>query len=522
VRPRWLRNAARVIEIARVLLRYDLVAPVLDLLGRPAWLAPLALVIDPLSRRVRARSNAPLRFGERWNLAAQELGPSFIKIGQALATRPDLIGEELSADLSGLQDRVPPVSAAAARAVIEDELQHPIAEIFAEFDDEPIAAASIAQVHFAVTPDGRKVAVKVLRPGIAELFARDLELFASMAELAERWRPDLRRLKPRAIARTIAEGVMMEMDLRFEAAAASELAENFAGDAGFRVPAIDWTRTAKRVLTQERVTGIRIDDLAAVEQAGLDIRLILRNAAESFFNQVFRDGFFHADLHPGNLFVGADGALIAVDFGIMGRLDKPTRYYLADMLLGFLTGDYERVARIHFEAGYVPRTQSLALFTQACRSIGEPLLSKPLVEISIGRLLAQLFEVTENFQMETQPQLLLLQKTMVVAEGVGRSLDPSVNMWELAQPLIEEWMRRNRGPEAKLIDATEAIAHGLERLPHLLARAAEFDRTPNEVRLDPDTIEALAAAMGRRQTVLRSIATGVIAIILWSLLRSLL
>jgi ubiquinone biosynthesis protein len=522
LRPRWVRNAARVIEIARVLLHYDLVAPVLDLLGRPAWIAPFALVIDPLSRRARARRNGTLRFGERWNLAAQELGPSFIKIGQALATRPDLIGEELSADLSGLQDRVPPVSAAAARAVIEDELQHPIAEIFAEFDDEPIAAASIAQVHFAVTPDGRKVAVKVLRPGIAELFARDLDLFTSMAELAERWRPDLRRLKPRAVARTIAEGVMMEMDLRFEAAAASELAENFADDAGFHVPAIDWGRTAKRVLTQERVTGIRIDDLAAINEAGLDIRRILTNAAESFFNQVFRDGFFHADLHPGNLFVDASGALIAVDFGIMGRLDRPTRYYLADMLLGFLTGDYERVARIHFEAGYIPRTQSLALFTQACRSIGEPLLSKPLVEISIGRLLAQLFEVTENFQMETQPQLLLLQKTMVVAEGVGRSLDPSVNMWELAQPLIEDWMRRNRGPEGRLNDATQAIAEGLERLPRWLAAATEFDRNPNEVRLHPDTVDALAAAMGQRHTIMRTIAIAVIAIILWSLLRSLI
>jgi ubiquinone biosynthesis protein len=258
------------------------------------------------------------------------------------------------------------------------------------------------------------------------------------------------------------------MDLRFEAAGASELRDNFKDDPDFRVPRVDWQRTARQVLTLERVKGIRIDDRAALLAGGHDVREILRKAASAFFNQVFRDGYFHADLHPGNLFIAPDGAIVAVDFGIMGRLDRKTRYYLADMLLAFLTGDYDRVAGVHFEAGYIPPHQSRAWFAQACRAIGEPILGRPLHEISLGRLLAQLFQVTEQFEMETQPQLLLLQKTMVVAEGVGRLVDPTVNMWTLARPLIEDWMRENRGPEARLRDAARDTIEALERVPALL------------------------------------------------------
>jgi ubiquinone biosynthesis protein len=418
-----------------------------------------------LARRRQPTSPRP---GQRLAAAFEELGPSFIKLGQLLSTRADLLGEELAGDLATLQDRLPPFPGAQARALIEAEFSRSLDVLFAAFDETAVAAASIAQVHFARTADGQHVAVKVLRPGIAAAFARDLDLFLWLAGLGERLQPALRRLKPVEVVQTLAEVVRIEMDLRLEAAAAAELAENFAGDPNFRIPRVDWARTGRSVLTTERINGIRIDDRAAILAAGYRIEDLLSKAATAFFNQVFRDGFFHADLHPGNMFVDRDGAIVVVDFGIMGRLDRATRFYLADMLLGFLAGDYRRVAEIHFTAGYVPAGRSIDVFTQACRSIGEPILGKPLQEISIARLLAQLFEITEQFEMETQPQLLLLQKTMVVIEGVGRRLDPTINIWTLAQPLIAEWMRNNRGPEARLRQGLETVADLAERLPRLV------------------------------------------------------
>ena len=289
------------------------------------------------------------------------------------------------------------------------------------------------------------------------------------------------------------------MDLRFEAAAASELAENFAGDPDFRVAAVDWRRTGRTVLTLERVGGTRIDDPKGLAAAGHRVEDVLRKAVAAFFLQIFRDGFFHADLHPGNVFIDAQGRITAIDFGIMGRLDRATRYYLADMLVGFLTGDYRRVADAHFAAGYVPRGRSIDAFTQACRSIGEPILGKPLAEISIARLLAQLFEVTEQFEMETQPQLLLLQKTMVQVEAIGRRLDPEVNIWTLARPLIEEWIRDNRGPEAQLRELSADLAEAFARLPRLLRNAdALVERWAGEgVVLHAESLAAQAAHRAR-------------------------
>jgi ubiquinone biosynthesis protein len=487
------RNIGRLITIARVFARYDVIGPLIDVGLVPAWLGP--------THWFAGRNRAGLRPGERLSRAARELGPSFIKMGQALATRADLVGEELAADLAQLQDRLPPVSGAEARAVIEAEFDRPLSTLFARFDDEAVAAASIAQVHFAVTTAGAPVAVKVLRPDIEKVFARDLDLFAWLADLAERTQPRLRRLKPREVVATLARTIAFEMDLRLEAAAAAELARNFADDPGFRVPRVDWQLTTKRVLTSERVEGIRIDDREALAAAGRDVRQVLVNAGASFFNQVFRDGFFHADMHPGNLFVAPDNAIVAVDFGIMGRLDRPTRYFLADMLLGFLSGDYRRVAEVHFEAGYVPPDQSLDAFTQACRSIGEPLLERPLHEISLGRLLAQLFEITEQFKMETQPQLLLLQKTMLVAEGVGRRLDPTVNMWELARPLIEDWMRENRGPEARLRQGVELVAQAVAQLPRLIVGLdrVSTDLAEGGLRVHPDSLRELSDALRRQR-----------------------
>jgi len=416
----------------------------------------------------RRRGPVQARLGQRLAAAFEGLGPSFIKLGQLLSTRADLLGEELTVDLASLQDRLPPFSGNEARALIEAEFGCPLASLFLAFDETAIAAASIAQVHFARTGEGAEVAVKVLRPGIAEAFARDLDLFLWLAGLGERLQPALRRLKPVEVVQTLAEVVSFEMDLRLEAAAAAELGENFAGDANFRVPRVDWLRTGRTVLTLEWINGTRIDDRVALLAAGHRIEDLLAKAATAFFNQVFRDGFFHADLHPGNMFVDPDGAIVVVDFGIMGRLDRATRFYLADMLLGFLSGDYRRVAEVHFAAGYVPQRRSVDAFTQACRSIGEPILGKPLQEISVARLLAQLFEITEQFEMETQPQLLLLQKTMVVIEGVGRRLDPEINIWALGRPLIEAWMRDNRGPEARLREGLEMLAELVERVPRLV------------------------------------------------------
>jgi ubiquinone biosynthesis protein len=493
---RSLRNFARLVRICLTLARHDALSPL-----RAVPAAAPFLWFGLLIARDRDRER--LRPGQRLAAAFEELGPSFIKLGQLLSTRADLLGEEITVDLASLQDRLPPFPGSEAQALIEAEFGCPLGGLFASFDQTAVAAASIAQVHFARTTDGHDVAVKVLRPRIAEAFARDLNLFLWLAGLSEWLVPAMRRLKPVEVIQTLAEVVRFEMDLRLEAAAAAELAENFAGDPDFRVPRVDWLRTGRTVLTLARVNGIHIDDRAAIIAAGHRIESLLEKAAVAFFNQVFRDGFFHADLHPGNMFVEADGAIAVVDFGIMGRLDRDTRFYLADMLIGFLSGDYRRVAEVHFAAGYVPPGRSVDAFTQACRSIGEPILGKPLQEISVARLLAQLFEITEQFEMETQPQLLLLQKTMVVIEGVGRRLDPEINIWALGQPLIEEWMRANRGPEARARLGLETIADLAERLPRLVRNLETLVTTWSRegVVLHLETLAAHAAHRGRHLAI---------------------
>ncbi|NQV54432.1 MAG: 2-polyprenylphenol 6-hydroxylase [Rhodospirillales bacterium] len=454
------RNIFRLFRIARTLARHDALFPLEE-----AGVAPGLVTVVKLMA-LKKGSGRP---GQRLAQALQELGPSFIKLGQALSTRSDLFGDDVAADLSELQDNLPPFSGAEARATILAELDADVPELFSSFDDTPIAAASIAQVHMAVTIEGQNVAVKVLRPGIEKAFERDLQLFRWIARLVEQTRPDLRRLRPLEVIRTFEETVRMEMDLRMEAAAAEELAENFAGDTTFRVPGVDWRRTARRVLCLERVKGIPIDERQRLIEAGFDPDEILKTAAAALFKQVFRDGYFHGDQHPGNLFVGAAGEIIAVDFGIMGRLDKPSRRYMGEMLMSFLNRDYRRVAEIHFEAGYVPAEKSVEAFAQACRSIAEPILDKPQNEISIARLLSQLFQVTETFEMETQPQLLLLQKTMLVAEGVGRILSPEANMWFLAQPMIEDWTEKYMGVDARLAEVVDEVASGLRRLPRVIS-----------------------------------------------------
>ena len=499
---RTLPIVLRLFVIGRTLARHDALA-VVEELGLAPTLVWLVRLLP--TRRVEGRP------GQKLARALIELGPAFIKLGQFLSTRADLMGEQLAADLAELQDRLPPFTADEARATIEAELGQTLEALFSAFDPKPISAASISQVHFAVTreaggdeaageppetpkaPAGREVAVKVLRPGIERAFQRDLALFYWLAQLAERTQPRLRRFKPVAVVREFEEIVGIEMDLAMEAAAASELAENFEGDETYRTPPIDWRRTSRRVLTMGRVSGIRIDDRAALLAANLDLAEVLSKAAAIFFNQVFRDGFFHGDQHPGNMFVDAEGNIVAVDFGIMGRLDRETRTFLAEMLLAQLARDYARLAEVHVQAGYLPAGEPLEVFAQALRSVSEPIFDRPLADISLARLLARLLQLSESFNMPVQPQLLLLQKNMLMAEGVSRSLDPSLNIWTLAEPLVAEWMRANRGPEARLRRATEEMTRTLERLPGLVGKVetAADALSAGGVRLHSESLEAL-------------------------------
>ncbi len=433
----------------------------------PALMGESPLVRVPL--RALRKPDLPVRPGERLAMALGALGTSFIKFGQALSTRGDVFGEAIAEDLAQLQDRLPPFP--DAEAAVETALQARLSTLFTEFSPAPVAAASIAQVHFALTTEGEPVAVKVLRPGVERQFARDLSLFGWMAELVHWLFPFTRRFRPREVVATFARSVAIELDLRLEAAAAVELADNFADHPAFRVPGVDWQRTAQRVLTLERVSGLRIDKAEAIRAAGHDTRRLMAIAAEVFFRQVFVDGFFHADMHPGNIFVQADGGLVVVDFGIMGRLDKKGQDFMADVLIGFLQRDYHLVAAAHVKAGYLPRGQDPALFAQALRAVGEPILDRPISEISMAKLLMQLLHVTAQFNMPSQPSLILLQKTMLMAEGLGRNLDNTVNMWVIARPLIEDWMIQNRGPDARLAEGLDQLWQMAQRLPRLLEQA---------------------------------------------------
>lgn len=491
-------NSFRLLFVVRTLARYDALF-LLDNLEQAPFHIKIARLILPLFA-FGAPSHKHLREGERLALALQELGPSFIKLGQALSVRSDLLGGDIAEDLGNLRDKLPPFSYEEAKATVEKELEQPLDQVFVSFEKEPVAAASIAQVHFAEVEESipaptednpeavdicrRKVAVKILRPGIEEAFQKDLHLFFWIARLVERFQPSFRRLRLIKIVEILEQSVELEMDLRLEAAAAAEMGENFEDDPEFSVPVIDWQRTAKRVMTQSRIEGIRAGDTDTIIAAGHDLEKISAIVIRVFLKQVLRDGFFHADMHHGNLFVTDEGTLVAVDFGIMGRMDRQTRLFMAEMLFAFLTGDYRRAAEVHFEAGYVPKHKSLDAFTQACRSIGEPILGKPVNEISLGRLLVQLFQITETFEMETQPQLLLLQKTMVTAEGVAQSLNEKINFWEVAHPTVEGWMLENMGPEAK---AAQIVSDGLtflKKLPELVNRTDKLLKEFEENELE--------------------------------------
>ena len=474
-----------------------------DQANLPGPLALFARVTAPLRKNGAGDGNET-----RLSEALTSLGPSYIKLGQFLATRDDIIGRELARDLSTLQDRLPPFSQGEARAAVEEALGAPIDQLYAEFGP-PVAAASIAQVHKARVrePDGtlKQVAVKVLRPGIEQRFQKDLDSYVFAARMIERFHAPSRRLRPIAVVDTLAKSVAIEMDLRMEAAAISEIAENSKNDEGFRVPTVDWTRSARRVLTLEWIDGIPIADRDKLAAAGHDVKALGARLMQAFLRHAMRDGFFHADMHPGNLFIDEQGRIVAVDFGIMGRLGMKERRFLAEILYGFLNRNYQRVAEVHFEAGYVPRKHSVPQFAQALRAIGEPIMDRPASEISMAQLLGQLFQYTEVFDMQTRPELLLLQKTMVVVEGVGRSLDPELNMWIVSEPVVKEWMEQTFGAGAQFDAAAEgaaSVGRFMGDIPKLLGQAertaeALSSMAEEGLRLDDHTVERLAEAQGR-------------------------
>ena len=524
-------------------------AVVLARAGATGFIDDAALPAGPqrmvrMARRLEPAGLTDQDRGERLSDALNRLGPSYVKLGQFLATRPDIVGVEMAKALSALKDDMPPFSVEEAKAILADNLNEAAGQLI-ETLSESVAAASIAQVHRAEivadqedddpavsaneagletagddaakqsapvvempateTSQVQQVAVKVLRPDVRKRFMRDLTSFYAAARLIERMSADARRLKPVAVVETLERSVILEMDLRLEAAALSEMADNTAGEEDFSVPSVNWRLTGRDVLVTEWIDAIKMKDLDAIDAAGFDRSAIAAIVVQSFLRHALRDGFFHADMHEGNLFVDEAGHLIAVDLGIMGRLGRKERRFLAEILFGFIRRDYSRVAEVHFEAGYVPAIHSVEDFAQALRAIGEPIHGQRASDISMAKLLGLLFEITDIFDMETRPELLMLQKTMVVVEGVARQLDPEFDMWSAAEPVVSDWMARHVGPVGQLEQAARgisAVGRLAGQLPELASRAerlsAELDRMSGEgLRLDEETIAAVARAEAR-------------------------
>ena len=442
----------------------------------------------------------------------EDLGPIFIKFGQIISTRRDLLPEDIADEFASLQDRVPPFPGEAAAGIVRDAIGCPVEEIFSEFTREPLASASIAQVHAARLKDGREVVVKVVRPGIRKVIRRDVSLLHLVADLAHRYWPDARRLHPRDIVAEYEKTILDELDLLREAASASQLRRNFEGSDLLYVPEVHWEHTRGRVMVMERVSGIPVSDIDALRDAGIDLRALAERGVEIFFTQLVRHNFFHADMHPGNIFVDREHPerprYIAVDFGIMGSLSEQDKRYLAENFLAFFNRDYRRVAELHVESKWVPPDTRIDEFEAAIRSVCEPIFDRPLKEISFGRVLVRLFQTARRFHMEVQPQLVLLQKTLLNIEGVGRQLYPDLDLWETAKPFLDRWMREQLGARALLREIKRQAPKWGETLPALpglvyetlkLARSGEI-----EVRIRSEEIDQLRAEIRRanQRTVL--------------------
>jgi ubiquinone biosynthesis protein len=467
----------RLLRIVHVLVRHGLDEFVFRLhLLRPyrflLWLLPSFWFCDRSTAR-----------GQRLREALEELGPVFIKFGQALSTRPDLIPPDIASQLTRLQDDVPPFPGASAQAVVERSLGAPLSEHFATFDLEPLASASVAQVHGATLKDGTEVVVKVLRPGIETVIGQDLGLLYQLARLADRHWPDARRLRPLEVVADYDKTVHDELDMMREGANASQLRSNFPDSEMIYVPQVYWEHSRREVLVMERIDGIPIRDIEAIKKAGVDLRKLAHNGVEIFFTQAFRDGFFHADMHPGNIFVSEAGQYRAVDFGIMGTLGEKDKQYLAENLLAFFNRDYRAVAMAHLRAGWVPASTRVDEFEAAVRTVCEPIFARPISEISFGHLVVRLFQVARRFDMPVQPQLVLLQKTLLNIEGLGRQLYPQLDLWETAKPYLERWMSEQIGPRAFVRTLRRELPAVLPLLPELPGLVHELLRRQRDGEL---------------------------------------
>ena len=508
-----VRGTLRALGIVRVLLKHRL-----DSLLRDTAVGGWLWLLKPLTRA----SDADLPRGQRLRLALQELGPIFVKTGQILSTRRDLMPPDIAEELSLLQDRVAPFPGAAARARIEQALGRPIAELYAEFDETPLASASIAQVHAARLHDGREVVVKVLRPGIGRRIADDIALLRTLAAFAESTHPAADKIRPQEVVSEIEGTLFAELDLQREGANASLMRRTWLGSDELYVPEVFWSHSSENVLTMERVRGIPSDDIAALDAAGIDRKALAARGVRVFYTQVFRDNFFHADAHAGNIWVDPgkpeDPRFIAIDFGIVGQLDRRDRYYLAENFMAIFQRDYRRIAELHIEAGWMPATTRIDELEAAVRAVCEPYFTRPLSEISLGEVLVKLFRTAQRYQLTLQPQLILLQKTLLNIEGVGRLLDPKLDIWAEARPVLERILRERYSP------ATLG-AEFRKRLPELITHAPDMPRLLHDflaqqvrgehtIRMRSDDLAELAriSRAGQRQTVYAILGTGLMIV----------
>jgi ubiquinone biosynthesis protein len=514
---RRLRQLKRMLTIQRVLMKHGLD----EIVWRTHLFRPLAWVgrLTSFGRR-----RGPL--GVRLRLALEELGPIFVKFGQALSVRPDLLPVDIAAELAKLQDQVPPFAGEQAAAALELAFGRPIDQVFAAFDRTPLAAASIAQVHAAKLPDGRDVVVKILRPNVAALIQRDVEMLYAIAELAETYWPEAHRLHPVEVVAEFERTLAVEVDLMREAANAAQLKRNFAGSDLLYVPEVYWDYCRPNVLTIQRIVGIQIDDIEGLRAAGTDIKRLAENGVEIFFTQVFRHNFFHADMHPGNIFVDVTDPsrpkYAAVDFGIVGTLDERDQHYLAENFLAFFRRDYRRVASLHVDSAWVPAGTRVDELESAVRAVCEPIFNKPLKDISFGLVLLRLFQIARQFNMEVQPQLVLLQKTLLQIEGLGRQLYPELDLWKTAKPVLEEWMRERNDPRTRLKQLVEKwpeINDDLALLPRVLHRALRrLDAEEAAVKRRQRAPGVVVTATPRGGRLERVVAGGAVLIagVLWS------
>ena len=458
-----LRKIGRLLRITQILVKHDLD----EFVTAIHLFRPYRLVLRLAPWRLFVHRDLPR--GQRLREALEELGPIAVKFGQMLSTRPDLLPEDIAEELARLQDRVPPFPGEEAARLIEQALGGKLEAWFSEFNREPVASASVAQVHIGRLHDGTEVAVKVLRPGIEPVIERDLELLYLLARLAMRYVPDARRLRPVEVVNEFNKTIHDELDFRVESANASRLRANFEGSNLLYVPRVYWDLTRRTVMVLERIHGIPVGNVEALKGAGIDMRKLAHNGVEIFFTQAFRDGFFHADMHPGNIFVSPEGQYRAVDFGIMGTLGEKDKRYLAENFLAFFNRDYHAVADAHLRAGWVPPGTRIEEFEAAIRTVCEPVFARPIKDISFGRFLLHLFQTARRFNMEIQPQLVLLQKTLFSIEGLGRRLYPDLDLWETAKPYLERWMREHMGPQAFLRTLRKELPKWWATLPEIPA-----------------------------------------------------